>query len=79
MTLPYVIVVNDGCELETISSAELRAYSKANQGNPLPGELDMALNAILDARAVADGTYTPEDDDTPIEVFVGTGIEGLGE
>lgn len=71
--LNYVIVVNDGGEMKSISASEIDALAKATvneKGNAsnLPGELDAMLNAILDARAIAAGEYDPSDNDTPFEV-----------
>lgn len=64
MALNYVIIVDDSGELKTLTAQEVDA-GLSDLGFEL---FDSLLNHILDRKAIAAGEYTPEDDDTPIEV-----------
>jgi len=76
MALHFILIVNDGGELKTVTSTELDAWAAeqrddAGRTSGLSDEIDVALNYILDARAVAAGDYDPSDNDTPIVVTIG--------
>ena len=58
----YVIVIDDGGELKTVTAQELDEIKDVCE-NSIGEELQKHLNNILDARAIADGTYNPEDND----------------
>lgn len=66
--LNFVIVVDDGGELKTIRREELRCDELSDA---VIAQLDYAMNAILDRRAIAAGEYDPSDNDTPIIVTMG--------
>lgn len=75
--LNYTIVVEDGGELKSVTANEIDGWTTIHTGaNVRPGVrlgevLDAALNAILDARAIAAGEYDPTDNDTPFIVISG--------
>lgn len=64
MSLNYMIVVDDGGEMKSVLATEIDTQDKA-----LGEALERVLNDILDAKAIAAGTYDPSDNDTPM-VFV---------
>lgn len=70
--LNYTIVVDDGGELKAVTAVEIAVWTTTNTGAHVKKSvrlgqvLDRALNAILDARAIAAGEYDPND--TPIVV-----------
>ena len=66
--LNYVIVVNDGGELKTIQLEELRCDEFSDSAI---AQLEYAMNAILDRRAIAAGEYDPADNDTPMVFTMG--------
>lgn len=73
MPLNFVVIVNDGGELETVTSTELDTWAndyrdERGRTSPLSEQMDEALNQILNARAIAAGEYDPSDNDTPIEI-----------
>lgn len=72
MALNFILVVNDGGELKTLTDVEIIT---AMQGilirTDIEKVVDEALNRVLDARAEAAGDYDPSDNDTPIVVTMG--------
>lgn len=78
--ITYMIVVNDGGELKSVSQAELdEEFMEGGYSFDPMGTADVvaaALNKILDRRAIETGEYEPEDNDTPIEVRGGYGEQG---
>lgn len=60
MTLNFVMIVDDAGELKSVQSSELP--------EDLQQAIDVALNKILDDRAIAAGEYDPSDNDTPFIV-----------
>lgn len=58
----YVIIVNDAGELKTITAEEF----EENLG--LKDFMEIQLNAILDAKAIAAGEYDPAENDAPMAV-----------
>ena len=76
--LNFMIVVEDAGELKSVSAVELYAWAKARDGaeSLLPEVLQVALNAILDQRAIDAGEYDPADNDTPFDVVIGAEVNG---
>jgi hypothetical protein len=62
MSLNFMIVIDDAGELKTVSAADLDNFPG------VASALDVALNQILDERAIAAGEYDPSGNDTPMEV-----------
>jgi len=62
MSLNFMIVIDDAGELKTVSASDLENFPG------LATALDVALNQILDERAIASGEYDPSDNETLIEV-----------
>ena len=70
MSLNFMIVVDDGGELKSVSAAELP--------QELQEGIDVELNRVLDARAIATGDYDPSDDDTPFVVGLSSDFAAEG-
>lgn len=71
--LNFVIIVDDAGELKTVTATEIAKalYDRIGPSMDMEEHLDEALNAVLDARAIAAGEYDPSDNDTPIVATVG--------
>lgn len=70
-TFNYVLVVDDGGEMKTISATEFEAEAQGHLKDNGTRALDLTVfdeivNAILDRRAIAAGEYDPPDNDTPM-------------
>lgn len=69
--MDFVIICNDGGEMKTITAKELETwaaqdYDEQGRTSIVHLDLDRAMNAILDRRAIDAGEYDPTDNDTPM-------------
>lgn len=70
--LNFVCIVEDAGELKTVTADELITAMQAilaSTDRDVEQVVEMALNNVLDARAIAAGQYDPSDNDTPITVL----------
>lgn len=63
MPMNFVLVVEDAGELKTIHREDLRCDELSDKAI---AQLEYAINAILDRRAIDAGEYDPADNNTPM-------------